>query len=173
MKDFVFIFYRQEVNFPRRLSYKVYLNKSFSKVLNSIFIFPFCFLISSSSYSQFDTLQQKYFSNDSIRYNIIYVSHSVLSKENDHTSKHYVSIRLSKQYRNFLLEKDSSFWFERLRNNDSDWATNLILYYLYDRDATPLTVFKDRKKWLKIKNDDIKYWHEFLSAATKKSKIKG
>jgi hypothetical protein len=75
---------------------------------------------------------------------------------------------MSKAYRNYLLERDTIFWLERLRNENSDWATNLILYYLYDKDASQLIIFNVRKKWLRIKEDDIKYWKKFLSTSSKK-----
>jgi hypothetical protein len=122
-----------------------------------------------SGYSQFDSLEHKYFNNDSIHYDVIYVSHSVLSKEPNHISKHYISLQMSKAYRDYLLERDTAFWLERLRNDNSDWATNLILYYLYDIDASRLIVFNVREKWIRIKEDDIKYWKKFLSASIKKS----
>jgi hypothetical protein len=148
------------------ITYKIYVNKSIDQI-KVMLIFLICFFVGLKSYCQFDSLSHQFFDNDSVRYDIIYVSHGVLSKDSNHISKHYIRVRMSKVYRNYLVKKDSVFWLDRLRNDRSDWATNLILYYLYDKDASTLIVFNDRKKWLRIKYDDIRYWRKFLSTSKK------
>jgi len=143
-------------------------NKIVKMAMLLLIILPLLFA-GLKCYSQIDSLEHKYFNNDSIHYDVIYVSHSVLSKKTNPISKHYVSLRISKTYRDYLLGKDTVFWLERLQNDTSDWATNLVLYYLYDKDASRLIVFNTRKKWLRIKEDDVKYWRKFLSTSMKKS----
>ena len=51
-----------------------------------------------------------------------------------------------------------------LRNQTTDWATNLLLYAVYKRDAKSLDTEERRDEWLKCgKKTDIKYWRKFLS----------
>lgn len=133
------------------------------KTLKSILFFLMVFMISLRSYSQLDSLEHKFFNNDSIHYDIIYVSHSVLSKESSYISRHYVRIRMPQNYKKYLLGKDTVFWSEHLRDENSDWATNLILYYLFDRDASTMIIYDKRKKWLNVKKNEIEYWEKFLS----------
>ena len=60
------------------------------------------------------------------------------------------------------IKKDE--WIELLLNNKTDWAANLILYDLYERNAVVFnTVIKSRKDWVTVSKDtDVSYWEEFL-----------
>jgi hypothetical protein len=50
-----------------------------------------------------------------------------------------------------------------LKDNKTDWAINLILYYIYEEDAWRFYEGYDntRKKWIRFsKDNDIKFWTE-------------
>ncbi len=52
-------------------------------------------------------------------------------------------------------------WLELLNNEKTDWAANLVLYYLNDKDALILSRHIDCAKWKKtLKKDDIDYWNK-------------
>lgn len=53
-----------------------------------------------------------------------------------------------------------------LKDNDTDWATNIILYYIYEESAALFYPEYDdtRKKWLRFsKDNDIEFWTEKFS----------
>jgi hypothetical protein len=54
-----------------------------------------------------------------------------------------------------------------LKDNKTDWSINLILYYIYDKDAWLFTEDYDntREKWIRFsKDNDIQFWTEKFSA---------
>jgi len=53
-------------------------------------------------------------------------------------------------------------WMSLLENENTNWAANLILYSIYDRDALLLSR-SNEKDWKKfLKKDDIDYWRKNL-----------
>jgi hypothetical protein len=128
-----------------------------------LFTFSILILFSSKSYSQADSFENRLFSNDSIRYDLIYVSPSVVTNDRGKIARYHVRLQMSKDERTYFLKKDTTFWLNRLCNENSDWATNLVLYYLFDRDASHFIIFDKRIKWLKIKKNEILDWKKFLN----------
>ena len=60
-------------------------------------------------------------------------------------------------------------WLCLLNNPKSDWATNLILYQLYEKDAVLFSTIKKREDWIGFRRDeDITYWKSFLAKTKKK-----
>ena len=56
-------------------------------------------------------------------------------------------------------------WLSLLSNKKSDWAANLILYYVIGKDAIPLYSIKTRKEWLiNMKSQDLVYWEQNLDS---------
>lgn len=55
-------------------------------------------------------------------------------------------------------------WLSLLRNDQSDWAANIILYSLYKKRASIFwTAVKTRQDWIKkSRKDDLNYWESFL-----------
>ena len=50
-------------------------------------------------------------------------------------------------------------WIILLNNKKSDWAANLILYSLYNKDAFFLSRYDERELWIKhIKEEDLDFW---------------
>jgi hypothetical protein len=70
---------------------------------------------------------------------------------------------MPKDFNEYLLTKDTTFWLPRLRNMHSDWASNLLLYYVYNGNAQSLAVlYNTTEKWLSVKRIEIKSWQDFL-----------
>ncbi len=54
-------------------------------------------------------------------------------------------------------------WLCLLKNHESDWAANLILYQLFEKDAILFSQIKKREDWLGFrKEEDFAYWKAFL-----------
>lgn len=55
-------------------------------------------------------------------------------------------------------------WLQLLEDENTDWAANLILYDIYERDAALLARRDDKNRWREyMKYEDIDYWKEILS----------
>lgn len=66
-------------------------------------------------------------------------------------------------FRTKLKALPKNKWLQLLENENSDWAANLILYNLYERDAARYTVVHTREAWMyKRKADEIEYWKAHL-----------
>ena len=118
--------------------------------------------LSGKVYSQCDSFEHRIFKNDSIKFTIVFVSPSVADPKRKMSGR-YVQLNMAKECEMLLLKKDFAFWMRHLTNEKEDWATNLVLYYLYRKDATAIAyLFSTREKWLKIKKDEVKYWSQKL-----------
>ena len=120
------------------------------------------FFVCNSAFSQVDSLRAKIFNNDSIRFELRFYTVSATTQKKHPVSSHRIIVEMSTRLRQVLFEKDSLFWVTHLSDSTSDWATNLILYDLYKKDAMQFVYFKDRERWLSIKNEEINYWKETL-----------
>ena len=130
--------------------------------MNKIFMIPF-FLLWINSNAQVCPCDPAIFKNDSIKFNIYLITPSVTMKV--HPKNTYViDLHLSKQVKNCLLGLDSTFWLNQLHNPHSDWASNLILYYIYEEDGSTIAAFPNREKWLQIKYGEIYKWQKYFAA---------
>gem|GEM_PF-4790669 len=74
-----------------------------------------------------------------------------------------VWIKLSSEARGCFIAKDSALWIRHLTDTTSDWATNLVLYYLSQEHAGAFNLlYKDRKSWLPYKEGAIAGWKDWL-----------
>jgi hypothetical protein len=153
----------REANFTRRKLAANYISISRHPYSKSILSALLMISVGLNCYCQDDSLQRKLFNNDSIRYDIVYFGGGVNSSLKDRFPGRYVDLNLSVQCRHYLLEKDSTFWMNQLRDSHSDWATNLILYYLYKQNVNEFMIYNNREKWLRIKNTEIYNWSKFFS----------
>jgi len=55
-------------------------------------------------------------------------------------------------------------WLQLLEDENTDWAANLILYDIYERDAALLARHVDQNRWREyMKYEDIDYWKDMLN----------
>ena len=74
---------------------------------------------------------------------------------------HRVRIHLSKEEEVKVRNITSETWKVLLNNSNSDWAANLILYSIYDKDAFLLSKYNNRELWSKnLKNEDLDFWNK-------------
>lgn len=101
------------------------------------------------------------FNNNSVKYSII-----IKSCDNCAPIRNLgyrVMLMLSDNELKQITHMDKRCWSEWLSSEKTDWAANLLLYYIYSKDAF-LLKNKNIYSWRKyLKKDDINYWHKKLS----------
>lgn len=112
---------------------------------------------------QCDSIGIQAFTNDSITFSLVYSGGGIYAK-NGRMPGYYVDLKMSNDCREILLSKDGAFWMGKLQDSSSDWAANLILYYLFGRDASILLVAKDRTHWLRFKSKEMEYWEDYFES---------
>lgn len=137
--------------------------------MNRIIIYlTFLTIISLRSHCQKHSFDTTSITNDSFTFQIVMATPTA-QMEKEHKGKFgdFVEIPMNANTRDSLEKLDSAFWIAHLNDEKTDWATNLVLYYLYQKDATVLSVFRTREKWLPLKADDIQYWTQYFRKSAK------
>ena len=74
-----------------------------------------------------------------------------------------VVVSLREEEENIVKKINREEWIFLLQQNTSDWAANLILYGLYDKDAFILSRNNSKELWKQyLKLDDVKYWDRII-----------
>ena len=75
-----------------------------------------------------------------------------------------VRVVLSENENEIIKKLNYENWMSLLSDNNSDWAANLILYNMYNKDAFLLARNDNRVLWItSFKQDDLKYWKKHLT----------
>jgi hypothetical protein len=120
-------------------------------------------LLANLCQGQIEPSMQKYFNNDSIQYKVSFTSYNLVDKNSDKVSHYHIKIDMPNHLEKYLIVQDSTFWMNHLLDTSSDWATNLVLYYLSKREATFfITLYKNRTSWLPYKKQEIANWEILL-----------
>jgi hypothetical protein len=106
----------------------------------------------------------KYINNKTIAFRIFTTSLDAQSRDSVIPSQNVIKVNLSDEVKLKLKKNSAEEWLELLNNKNTDWAANLILYELYEKDATKFMVITSRKKWeSKYKSIDTHYWSNFFA----------
>jgi hypothetical protein len=131
-----------------------------------------CFLIcglmtlARIGYCQKDTSYDNYLNNQVIQYKVIFTTHNVVHKKSDLASRYRIKLDMPESLIAYFKTKDSAFWIHHLMDTTSDWATNLVLYYLTKRDAAAFSaLYRNRSGWLPYKKAEIEAWQSGLTRA--------
>ncbi len=74
-----------------------------------------------------------------------------------------VKVKLSAKQESLIAKLKKNEWMHMLNNETTDYAANILLYYIYKRDAIVLLYNRDIRKWRDgMKSDDILYWNHIL-----------
>ena len=74
-----------------------------------------------------------------------------------------VRISLSAREDSLIRHISKGQWLSMLSSKQTDFAANLLLYRLYERDALVLLYVKNASDWrLSMKADDLHYWQQTL-----------
>ena len=106
--------------------------------------------------------------NDSIKYKIL-LTGGPLEKGNKYKpSKYAVVMSLSKEVKEEYKKMTYDKWVNLLSESNTDWSSNIILYWLFDKDANKLEIGKDKWKETR-KKKDLDAWNNFLKENLKKA----
>lgn len=100
-------------------------------------------------------------SNDSISWELLRKSLNILSNDSIEKSKFFIEIKNYEKQIEYIKMLDNKSIMKLLQDEKTDWATNLLLYAINNRDADLFFVFrvKTRLVWIEfLKEEDLKYW---------------
>ncbi|MBO7647519.1 MAG: hypothetical protein J6S56_05420 [Bacteroidales bacterium] len=104
--------------------------------------------------------------NDEVLFSLVFTSYSVLDSIYSPMKFHVLIENHPKQMiLDHYAQMDTSMLFSLLDNPKYDWATNLVLYNVYDVDASMFFAFdiKTREDWINYFQDkDTTMWHDFF-----------
>ncbi len=73
-----------------------------------------------------------------------------------------IDVKIPARFKNKFKQLDKDKLLKLLINEDTDWTTNLLLYDIFEKDATFLWEI-NRNEWtLEGKAKDIDYWQSVL-----------
>ncbi|MBS1690051.1 MAG: signal recognition particle [Bacteroidetes bacterium] len=76
-----------------------------------------------------------------------------------------IILQLYKNQYKTIKNINAKEWLRLLNQKSTDFAANIILYSIYDKDATVISAFATPEKWRRVlKDDDLKYWESILVA---------
>lgn len=105
-------------------------------------------------------------SNDSISWELLRKSINNLSNDSIEKSKFFIKLKNYEKQIEYIKMLDNNSIMKLLQDEKTDWATNLLLYAINDRDADLFFVFrvKTRLVWIEyLKEEDLKYWSKLYS----------
>lgn len=74
-----------------------------------------------------------------------------------------VSVKLTPKQDSIIVRMKRREWLSLLNDETTDYAANILLYYIYNRDAIVLLYNRSIKDWRDgMKEDDILYWEKRL-----------
>lgn len=106
---------------------------------------------------------EKKIDNESANFDIGYVSGDFCMESQTYkVSKEVILIDLSWYDKYKLSRLTYSDWIFLLNNNETDYSTNIILYSIFEKDASILNMFNTNNWRALRKNDDIIFWKKNL-----------
>ena len=102
-----------------------------------------------------------FINNRTIKYNILLVACDTCAPIHD--IGYRVRISLSAKEDSIIKHISKRQWLSMLNDKKTDFAANLLLYQLYEREAIMFLQIKDTSDWrLAMKDDDLYYWRRTL-----------
>lgn len=102
--------------------------------------------------------------NDAFKFRVRRTTIQFYDKNNVTPSKNLIRTDINDSMRMCIKKIDYNEWLTLLLNEKSDWTANLLLYELYQKDATKFKVIQNRDDWINsYKKEDVEYWTAVLS----------
>ena len=102
-----------------------------------------------------------FINNRTIKYNILLVACDTCAPIHD--IGYRVRISLSAKEDSIIKHISKRQWLSMLNDKKTDFAANLLIYQLYEREAIMFLQIKDASDWrLAMKDDDLYYWRRTL-----------
>lgn len=102
--------------------------------------------------------------NITAKFTVLRTSLQLLDSTRISPPRYMIDVKLSESEKKQLKALSKSFWIDCLQNTKTDWAANLLLYDLYEKDAIFYwNKIKTRSDWILIgKIEDLAYWSNKL-----------
>ena len=99
--------------------------------------------------------------NRTIKYNITLVACDTCAPIHDRGYR--VQISLSAKEDSIIKHINKRQWLSMLNDKKTDFAANLLLYRLYEREAIVLLHYNNAPEWRQaMKENDLHYWQQTL-----------
>lgn len=104
----------------------------------------------------------KFIKNKTIKFEVVRKSFEFIDTNNIVPAKYFIKVNSNSNQRKEIKTLTSEDWKKLLNDTHSDWAANLILYDMYERNAF-FFIIKNKRKWRMFQMErDIQYWSEHL-----------
>lgn len=108
-----------------------------------------------------ESLSASFINNEELKYSIKKVACDTCFPIRD--IGYRVRVHLSSKQDSAIRNMSKVQWMSKLHDCNTDFAANILLYYLYDRDAFILLYNSEIQDWRKaMKEDDIHYWEKVV-----------
>lgn len=102
-----------------------------------------------------------FINNRTIKYNILLVACDTCAPIHD--IGYRVRISLSAKEDSIIKHISKGQWLSMLNDKKTDFAANLLLYRLYEREAIVLLHYNNAPEWRQaMKENDLHYWQQTL-----------
>lgn len=102
-----------------------------------------------------------FINNRTIKYNILLVACDTCAPIHD--IGYRVLISLSAKEDSIIKHISKRQWLSMLNDKKTDFAANLLLYRLYEREAIVLLHYNNAPEWRQaMKENDLHYWQQTL-----------
>lgn len=102
-----------------------------------------------------------FINNRTIKYNIVLVACDTCAPIHD--IGYRVQISLSAKEDSIIKHINKRQWLSMLNDKKTDFAANLLLYRLYEREAIVLLHYNNAPEWRQaMKENDLHYWQQTL-----------
>jgi hypothetical protein len=109
----------------------------------------------------------QHLSNATFQYEVARYSSKFLPGGKVKPTTYMITTSVSEEVKEEIRMLDTHLLLDLLNNEGTDWATNLVLYEIFKKDAS-LIWFINREDWLLAgKTEDLYYWWHFLESREK------
>jgi len=131
---------------------------NYLKILIGTFALSFIYLSSAAQ-------EKPLFTNNTLKYGVLKTSLEIVDTNKIRVPRYYIKVQLSDSIRSEVKKLNHAEWMKLLLDRNTDWAANLCLYDLFEKDAVIVRLFiATRKEWVRCcKEEDIEYWKKNLS----------
>jgi len=136
--------------------------KTLIMIIAGIILFTLCNAQSPFSKKSKPTSEEiSFINNEKIKYSIVLLACDTCVPITNLGER--VIVKVTNRQKKILNQIDRKLWISLLSNTDTDWASNLLLYSIFNRNAHILSIYNNRGSWVKtLKKDDLDYWEKIL-----------
>ena len=126
----------------------------------SVYLLTLLFFVLSTAHGQ----HKVFIKNAKIKFNVFRTSFEFIDTIQVILPKYFIRVDLNGKQRKEVKTLTKDDWMNFLNDNRFDWAANLLLYDMYERDAFLFFGgIKNKERWrLSQKEADIQYWSQYL-----------